>query len=421
MNRYFASILLIFIFCLSPGSDSFPCTGVTSKTLKGVLVGSNEDYNSTYKDIIARIYPAQAGKYGYLATGFQRHSYFMMGLNDQGLFLDMFTLPNVYQWVRDPKKQDYNGSIEQKIMEECATVEQAITLLNRYNNPSMGAYPYQIFVVDSAGNSAVICWADGKIESIRKKGDFQVVTNFYLKHPERGWYPCWRYSAATEQMEQADEFSFRLFRDILNRVNLGSNYSQICNISKGEIYIFNNHTFDEFVTLNIKEELQKGWHEIFLPDYFSNMKLISPEDKEDISDSKVTLKWQGDISSAYKIFLSIDPNFTNCKPIKVSINPTHASFGSNQMMLVLALCLMPISLMVFRRKSLHGYIIFFLMLCLIISCQQPDVNNVKIDYANQAFSVTIDEVPAGVTYYWKIIATADSALDSESIVWTFST
>ena len=302
MKRTGALILLIFISCLSNWSDSFSCTGVTAKTSKGILIGSNEDYNSTFRDIIARIRPARNGEYGYLATGFERHTYFMMGLNDQGLFLDMFALPSVFQWVRDPKKFDYNGSIEQKIMEECANVEQAINLLYKYNNPSMGSYPYQIFVVDSSGNSAVISWANGKVEVVRKQKDYQVVTNFYLLHPEKGWHPCWRYTTATERMENADEFSFRLFRDILDEVNLGSNYSQINNLNRGEVYIFNNHNFDEFVTLNVKEELRKGQHDILLPGYFSNIKLLSPEDKEIVSNSKrVTLEWQGDTSSDYKL------------------------------------------------------------------------------------------------------------------------
>lgn len=138
MKRTAVLVLFIFILFLTTWIDAFPCTGVTAKTSKGILVGSNEDYNSTFRDIIARIRPAQNGEYGYLATGFERHTYFMMALNDQGLFLDMFALPSVFQWVRDPKKLDYNGSIEQKIMEECANVEQAIDLLYKYNNPSMG-------------------------------------------------------------------------------------------------------------------------------------------------------------------------------------------------------------------------------------------------------------------------------------------
>jgi len=416
MKKFYGLLLLICTFNLSNQIDVLPCTGVTAKTSKGILVGSNEDYNSTYKDIIARIRPPQAGKYGYLATGFQRHEYFMMGINDQGLFLDMFALPSVFQWKPDPKKLDYNGSIEQKIMEECANIEQAIALLNNYNNPSMGSYPYQIFVVDSSGNSAVICWADGKVEVVRKQGDFQAVTNFYLLHPKSGWYPCWRYTTATERMENADEFSFRLFRDILDEVNLGSNYSHISNLSKGEMYIFNNHNFDEFVTLNIKEKLQKGQHDILLPDYFSNIKLLSPADKENVPTSeKVTLNWQGDTSSNYKLYYSTDPDFTNCKPIKVRTNPMQASFGSSIAILLSGLFLFTLSSKFVGKKSFH-LLIIFIMLCSIISCQHHGVNNnIEIDYENQTFSVEIKDIKPGVTYFWKVVAT-DSTITSYKIV-----
>jgi len=74
MKRASLTVLFIFLLFLSSWSDSFPCTGVTAKTSKGVLIGSNEDYNSTYKDIIARIRPPQNGEYGYLTTGFERHN-----------------------------------------------------------------------------------------------------------------------------------------------------------------------------------------------------------------------------------------------------------------------------------------------------------------------------------------------------------
>jgi hypothetical protein len=422
MKRIPALVLSVFILWQITWFDAFPCTGVSAKTSKGILVGSNEDYNSTYRDIIARIRPARAGKYGYLATGFQRHDYFMMGLNDQGLFLDMFALPSVFPWVSDPNKLDYNGQLEGKILEECANVEQAIALLKKYNNPSMGTYPYQIFVVDSTGNSAVICWANGKIEVVRKQRDYQVVTNFYLLHPEKGWYPCWRYTTATERMENADEFSFRLFRDILDEVNLSSNYSQISNLSMGEMYIFNNHNFDEFVTLNIKREVEKGEHEILLPDYFSKIKLLSPADKEILPTSKqVTLKWQGDTSSNYQLYYSTDPDFANCKPIKVTTNPMRASFKTSVAILLLSLFFLSLSFKVFNRKIFYRFVIFFIVLCSMISCQQPDVNNIEIDYSNQTFSVTVKDLQPDFTYYWKIVATAKSTIKSESIVRTLRT
>lgn len=248
-----------------------------------------------------------------------------------------------------------------------------------------------------------------------------MVTNFYLLHPEKGWHPCWRYTAATERMENADEFSFRLFRDILDEVNLGSNYSQINNLSKGEMYIFNNHNFDEFVTLNVKEELQKGQHDILLPGYFSNIKLLSPEDKEIVSDSKkVTMKWQGDISSNYQLYCSTDPDFANCKPIKVTTNPMQSSFVSSIAVLFSGLFFFTFSFKAVSKKSFH-LLILVIVLCSIISCQHNGVNNVEIDYENQTVSVTVKDFQPSVTYYWKVVATANSPIKSESIVWSFGT
>jgi len=57
----------------------------------------------------------------------------------------------------------------------------------------------------------------------------------------------------------------------------------------------------------------------------------------------------------------------------------------------------------------------------MISCQQPDVNNIEIDYSNQTFSVTVKDLQPDFTYYWKIVATAKSTIKSESIVRTLRT
>ena len=126
MKRAAGLILFVAVIFLSCWINVFPCTGVTAKTSSGILVASNEDFNTTYKDVVARVRPAASGKYGYLATGFERHDYFMMGLNDRGLFLDMFALPSCFQWERDPDKLDFNGQLERKMLEECATAEQVV-------------------------------------------------------------------------------------------------------------------------------------------------------------------------------------------------------------------------------------------------------------------------------------------------------
>lgn len=422
MTRLGHFMLLINSILLVSYMNIFPCTGVSARTSTGILVGSNEDYNRTYTDIIARIRPARAGKYGYLATGFARHSYFMMALNERGLFLDMFTVPRCFTWRREPNKLDYNGALEQKIIETCANVEQAVDLLQRYNNPSMGSYPYQIYVVDSSGNSAVICWANGGIEVVRKQGSYQVVTNFFLLHPDCGFYPCWRYNKATEMLLNAREFSFLLFRDLLQQVNLSSNYSQVSNLGKREVAIFNLHNFDEFVTMSLETELDKGQQDISLPNYFSQIKLLAPEDKSILPASKhITIKWQGDTDSHYQFYHATDPDFVHRTPIKVSGSPPRTAKIRFNAILFLGLAFIPIFLKYGIKKNQSRLIILAIVLGALVSCQEPEINKIKFNTSDQTFSVTLTDLRPNVIYYWKVIAFKSPQIQSESVVRAFRT
>jgi len=97
-----------------------------------------------------------------------------------------------------------------------------------------------------------------------------------------------------------------------------------------------------------------------------------------------------------------------------------ASLGSSIAILVSGIFFFTLSFKVARKKSVH-LVILIIVFCSIISCQHHSVNNVEIDYENQTISVTVEDLKPGATYYWKIVATANSPIKSESIVRTFGT
>ena len=98
-----------------------------------------------------------------------------------------------------------------------------------------------------------------------------------------------------------------------------------------------------------------------------------------------------------------------------------ASYRTIATILLLGLFFFPLSFKIFRGKTFHRYIILLIVLCSMISCQHNGINNVEIDYENQTFSVTVKDLQPDVTYYWKVVAPANSTIKSESIVRTFGT
>jgi len=71
-------------------------------------------------------------------------------------------------------KETYRGNLMHKVMRECATVEEALKMIDNCNLRYFRRF--QVMIVDKSGDSAII---EGDVIH-RKKGSSQVCTNFYL-------------------------------------------------------------------------------------------------------------------------------------------------------------------------------------------------------------------------------------------------
>jgi len=265
--------LLVFItlICLA-GLYLFPCTIFNASKGGRVLAGNNEDLNTT--DSRIWFYPPSGGKYGYVYVGFDSFS-IQGGMNDQGLFFDYNAL-KFAKMMPSPEKRPIKGWrwLMNKIMGECATVDDVVSLLEEYNLGWWG--PNQVMYADATGASAVIgADKEGGLSIVRKQGDFQVSTNFSLANPEFGAfsYPCTRYDIANAMLDDMDELTVEYFRKILAATHQEGNnptvYSNICDLTNKEIYIYNFHNFEEVAKFNLAEEFKKGEHSYEIVSLFS--------------------------------------------------------------------------------------------------------------------------------------------------------
>ena len=120
-------------------------------------------------------------------------------------------------------------------------------------------------LVDAAGASAVVEWMDGTLKIVQKQGAYQVITNFWLSKPEMGWYPCARYSKAEKMLEKGGAPSLSGFAAILEAVSqddgsMGTVYSNIDDLARGEVHTYYRRDFKRAITFNLAEELAKGDH-----------------------------------------------------------------------------------------------------------------------------------------------------------------
>ncbi len=236
------------------------CTLIYASDDRTALAGSNEDWTSHLNDIW--FLPPEKGKFGRVYFGFNFNGEHITqgGMNDQGLFYDGASAEAVTKQPRDSSLPPPVEDIHLKAMEECSTVEEVLKLYESYH---MSVGDGQVMFGDRFGNS-VIMEATGNI--IRKKDKYQIATNFFQSRIKPENITDMRYRIADEIFIKSKNISAELFRRILNATHWeeysGSMtvtlYSYICDLKKGDIYIYHFHNFLDGVKINLQDELKKG-------------------------------------------------------------------------------------------------------------------------------------------------------------------
>ena len=261
MKKTLKIAILLLIGLTSP--PVLACTAFFASQGDKVLVGNNEDYFNPITKIWFE--PAEDKKYGRVYFGFDNF-WPQGGMNDQGLFFDAFaTRQNKIKLSMNKPK--YQGNLIDKVMAECASVEEVINNFDRYNLQFMEKF--MLMFADKTGASAII---EGDVV-IRKKGRYQVITNFYQSEIMDRNYSCERYKIATEMLKKNSAISVELFRQILAAVHtegeyVNTLYSNIYDLKKGLVYLYHFHDFTNEVVIDLNEELKKGKHIYDLPSLF---------------------------------------------------------------------------------------------------------------------------------------------------------
>lgn len=373
-----------------------------------ILAGNNEDWKDNATKLF--FYPASNGKKAWIKFGFG-NGFPQGGMNENGLFWDGTSGPHLPMPVSEATKRKLQTPIMQTIIEECANVEDAKVILEKFYCEDQ--YKAQYLIGDSEGNS-IIVEGDNFLEKNKK---YQVLTNFYQSNPELGGYPCWRYDKACEILNEIDELTPTEIGKVLASTHQNGNYptqySNIYDLKNQLIYLFYFHKYEEFVLIDLKAELKKGRREFNIPALFSNVEIISPAMNELVSANQITFKWKGITDSLYEIVYSTNPDFSESNTEIV----LHAKNSTNEIQFMMLPFLVFLFFMNIKRKKYFLVLLFFVLLG-GINC----TNEESIPNSDSSFSKTIDHLIPGQTYYWKIKAKANFQNDfkSETIVYKFT-
>jgi hypothetical protein len=90
-----------------------------------------------------------------------------------------------------------------------------------------------------------------------------------------GNYPCWRYRAADKILSESKKLSVDLIRRILEDTHQEGRaltvYSNIYDLKRGVVYIYNLRNFKGVMVMNLSEELKKGQRDIGLGSLFQKV------------------------------------------------------------------------------------------------------------------------------------------------------
>ena len=187
------------------------------------------------------------------------------GMNSQGLFFDGFaTAAN--KVTKSLDKPIFKGLLLDEAMSKCATVQEVVELFQQHNLASLEKA--MLFFADRTGDAVII---EGD-EFVRKNGPFQIVTNFYQSQVTSGPKPCERYNIAHRMLSEAEEPSLDLCRQVLAATHAEGKavtlYSNIYDLTKGIVYLYHFHNFENVVVVDLEEELTKGAHEVDIASLF---------------------------------------------------------------------------------------------------------------------------------------------------------
>jgi penicillin V acylase-like amidase (Ntn superfamily) len=255
--------IVSLILAATIANATFACTVFHAADGDVVLGGNNEDWHVPLTKLW--FLPEQEGRYGVVYVTFSDHRAIQGGMNDQGLFFDFLAVKR-RDVAPTPDKPPWNAHPLREVMERCATVDEAVEMLEAHNRAFM--WRICIFLGDARGDSAIV-----EAEAVvRKQGTFQVATNFRQSLIPPAESTCRRHRTATRMLSQADAVNVDLFRRICAAVHQrGKNptlYSTIYDLKRKVVYLYHYHNFENVVTLDLAEELAKGEHVVEMPGLF---------------------------------------------------------------------------------------------------------------------------------------------------------
>lgn len=179
----------------------------------------------------------------------------MDGMNEYGLAIGEMTASGSEAAI-DPNKITLGDVTAIRLaLDHAKTVDEAISLLEKYNIYFPPAPPLHFMISDREGKSVIVEFIDGDMKVIPNENPWQVSTNFLVyDSSEATRNSCRRYSTAEKALKEKDghmceEEVMKLLEEISQS---STQWSIVYNMNKGNITLAINKKYDNPKHYNIK-------------------------------------------------------------------------------------------------------------------------------------------------------------------------
>jgi len=240
----FAAIAILSIAAASVQA----CTIFVLTDATHALFCNNEDWSNPRTRIW--FVPASAGCYGRVYVGYD-DGWARGGLNTEGLACD-WVGGFSEEWQPGPAAQCVRGNPTERLLESCATVEEAIAFFQEH--PESDFARAKILVADRSGTSAIIGARNGKLQiepSNTSRGfgyGFQTLNVWLAKAPPA------TVAAGTGILHACKQEG-----------RFATKYSNVFDLKSGEIFLYPLSEAANEVRFNLAAELRRGGHYYDLP------------------------------------------------------------------------------------------------------------------------------------------------------------
>ena len=279
--KFFLKIAIVALFAVLFTPVAFACSMYKITVGNKTIVGNNED--SWGRDASIWFEPGKDGKYGVVNVGYARkHPNPDGAMNEYGLVFDGFTMqhkPNIP--ARDNTKGDFAYPLIKTIMQQCKTVDEVYTFLEKLNlhvlNGSVIFNGGMLLFVDKTGQYLVV-----EATKMTRGNDAQfLLANFSVAETKDVIkITMERYCKGVAFLQNKSLDTGLPFCTALSdtmsvsrpKIGDGTLYTSIYDLENGLIHLYFYHDFSKRITFTLKDELAKGEHTYSFANLFPNNK-----------------------------------------------------------------------------------------------------------------------------------------------------